>query len=43
MNFSIKTSSTEKLVGIIKRLNGHTYLSGLGGDKYQDAEFEEID
>ena len=37
-DLSIKTSSTEKLVAIVKKLHGHTYLSGLGGDKYQDAE-----
>ena len=37
-DLSIKSSSTEKLVGIIKTLHGHTYLSGLGGDKYQDVE-----
>ena len=37
-NLSIKTSSTEKLVSIVKKMHGHTYLSGLGGDKYQDAE-----
>ena len=37
-NLSIKTSSTEKLVSIVKKMHGYSYLSGLGGDKYQDAE-----
>ena len=38
VDLSIKTSSTEKLVTIVKKMHGHTYLSGLGGDKYQDAD-----
>jgi hypothetical protein len=31
----IPDSSTKRLVEIIKRVNGDTYLSGMGGDKYQ--------
>jgi|WetSurSiteA1Bulk_404760.scaffolds.fasta_scaffold00959_5 hypothetical protein len=31
----VPDSSTKRLVEIIKKLNGDTYLSGMGGDKYQ--------
>jgi len=35
-SFSINKVSTERLISIVKAINGNVYLSGLGGDKYQD-------
>jgi hypothetical protein len=35
---SINTLSTQRLVDIIKHFEGTIYLSGSGGDKYQEAE-----
>jgi hypothetical protein len=40
-SMSVKYCSTEKLVGIIKLLNGDTYLSGIGAKKYQEEEIFE--
>ena len=34
----INDSSTERLIGIVKSLNGNIYLSGSGGNNYQDVE-----
>jgi len=34
----INDTSTERLIGIVKSLNGNIYLSGSGGNKYQDVE-----
>ena len=36
--FSINSTSTERLIAIVKSLNGNIYLSGSGGNKYQDVE-----
>ena len=36
-SLSVAGSSTERLVEIVKKLKGDTYLSGKGGDKYQQA------
>jgi hypothetical protein len=33
--FNIKTKSTQRLVELIKKVDGEIYLSGKGGDKYQ--------
>ena len=35
-SFSINKTSTERLIAIVKSVKGDIYLSGLGGDKYQD-------
>jgi len=34
-SLQVSNTSSERLVEIIKKLNGDTYLSGKGGDKYQ--------
>lgn len=36
-NFGLKTTSTQKLVEMVKELNGTTYLSGIGGYNYLDT------
>ena len=35
---NIKTKSTQRLVDIIKKVNADIYLSGEGGDKYQEHD-----
>ena len=35
---SLNSSSTERLVDLVKAVNGNTYLSGNGGVNYQDEE-----
>jgi len=35
---NINTKSTQRLVDIIKKVNGDIYLSGEGGDKYQEHD-----
>jgi len=35
---NIKTKSTQRIVDIIKQVNGDIYLSGEGGDKYQEHD-----
>lgn len=37
-NYNFPGSSTDLLINICKRFNGHTYLSGKGGAKYQDEK-----
>ena len=34
--FKIKTKSTQRLIELIKKVDGEIYLSGLGGDEYQE-------
>lgn len=36
-NFRVVSTSTERLVDIVKNVGGTHYLSGVGGDKYQDV------
>ena len=36
--FNIKTKSTQRLVELIKKVDGEIYLSGEGGDKYQEHD-----
>lgn len=36
--FNITTTSTQRLIDLIKAVNGDIYLSGGGGDKYQDHQ-----
>ena len=33
---NIQSSSTQRLIDIVKEVNGNVYISGKGGDKYQD-------
>ena len=40
-SFSINKTSTERLIAIVKSINGNVYLSGSGGDKYQDINLFE--
>jgi len=40
-NYNIKTTSTQRLIDLLKVLNGNVYLSGGGGDKYQDQQMYE--
>jgi archaellin len=35
-SFNIKTKSTQRLVQLIKKVNGEIYISGEGGDNYQE-------
>ena len=35
-SFLINKTSTERLIAIVKSVKGNIYLSGAGGDKYQD-------
>jgi hypothetical protein len=37
-NYEISTTSTQRLVDLIKKVDGMIYISGSGGDKYQDKE-----
>ncbi|MGY6562491.1 MAG: WbqC family protein [Luteibaculaceae bacterium] len=37
-SYSFNSNSTQLLVDIVKHFNGNVYLSGKGGDKYQDEE-----
>ena len=37
-DFKIEGNSTEMLISIVKLLNGNSYLSGKGGDNYQDPK-----
>jgi len=36
--FGLHTSSTERLIDLIERVDGSVYLSGSGGDNYQDKQ-----
>jgi len=36
--FDIKSTSTQRLIDLIKKVDGNVYLSGSGGDNYQDKE-----
>lgn len=36
--FKIDTTSTQRLIDLIKQVDGNIYLSGSGGDNYQDQE-----
>ena len=36
--YLVEAEATERLISIIKKLNGKIYLSGMGGDKYQQKE-----
>ena len=40
-NYNIKTNSTQRLIDLIKTVDGNIYLSGDGGDKYQDHQMYE--
>ena len=40
-SFSINKNSTERLISIIKSVNGNIYLSGTSGDKYQNIDLFE--
>jgi len=40
-NYNIKTNSTQRLIDLIKAVDGNVYLSGGGGDKYQDQQMYE--
>lgn len=35
--FDIRTTSTQRLIDLIQRVEGSIYLSGSGGDNYQDV------
>ena len=37
-DFKIDTTSTQRLIDLIKKVDGNVYLSGSGGDNYQDKE-----
>jgi len=37
-DLNLQGSSTDLLIAIIKKVGGNTYLSGIGGKKYQDEE-----
>jgi hypothetical protein len=37
-DFDITTTSTQRLIDLIKKVDGNIYLSGSGGDNYQDKE-----
>ena len=36
--FKLHTNSTQRLIDLIQRVNGSRYLSGSGGDNYQDTQ-----
>ncbi len=36
--FNVTTTSTQRLIDLIKKVDGNVYLSGSGGDNYQDHE-----
>lgn len=40
-SLSVPCSSTERLIEIVKKLHGDTYLSGKGAEKYQDESLFE--
>ena len=40
-DFNITTTSTQRLIDLIKKVNGNIYLSGSGGDNYQEHEMYE--
>ena len=40
-DLNVKTNSTQRLVDLIKRVGGNVYLSGKGGDNYQDHKLFE--
>ena len=40
-DFNITTTSTQRLIDLIKKVNGNIYLSGSGGDNYQDKKMYE--
>jgi len=40
-DFNVQTTSTQRLVDLIKKVNGTIYLSGSGGDNYQDQAMYE--
>lgn len=35
-DYKISTSSTQRLIDLIRKVNGNVYLSGSGGDNYQE-------
>lgn len=35
---NINSTSTQRLIDIVKKLDGNIYLSGLGGEKYQNED-----
>jgi len=37
-DFKIEAKSTERLIELVKKVEGKVYLSGSGGDKYQEKE-----
>jgi hypothetical protein len=37
-DFNITTTSTQRLIDLIKKVDGNVYLSGDGGDNYQEHE-----
>jgi len=39
--FLLNTNSTQRLIDLIKKVDGNIYLSGSGGDNYQDKEMYE--
>ncbi|SFV66046.1 hypothetical protein MNB_SV-3-342 [hydrothermal vent metagenome] len=39
--FNIQTTSTQRLIDLIKNVNGNIYLSGSGGDNYQEHDLYE--
>jgi hypothetical protein len=42
-DFNVSTTSTQRLIDLIKKVNGTIYLSGKGGDNYQNKEmFEKL-
>jgi hypothetical protein len=40
-DFHIATTSTQRLIDLIKKVDGNIYLSGSGGDNYQEHEMYE--
>jgi hypothetical protein len=40
-DFDISTTSTQRLIDLIQKVDGNIYLSGSGGDNYQDKEMYE--
>jgi len=40
-DFSITTTSTQRLIDLIKKVDGNIYLSGSGGDNYQEHKMYE--
>jgi len=40
-DYNLKTTSTQRLIDLIKVVKGNVYLSGSGGDNYQDKKLYE--